>query len=134
MNVRSPIPPLGGAVQRLRSCWESATARTSFVVLAMCIAVSVVYVPRMNVPAHKAATAHVALLGNDFQNLHVRRLRYAREWLFGPRHELPGWYTRELAGTPFWSNLQNFPLIPTRLPMLLLEPENVFFPAVVTAA
>ena len=32
---------------------------------------------------------------------------------------MPAWYPRELLGTPFWSNLQNFPFIPTRLLVVL---------------
>ena len=75
-----------------------------------------------------------ALHGTDFAILHARRLRYAQEALLGPLHTLPGWYTRELGGTPFWSNIQNFPLIPTRLPLLLMEPANAFGAGVQMAA
>jgi hypothetical protein len=64
------------------------------------------------------------LAGGDFSSLHQRRLEFARVELFGSGH-LPAWYPREFLGTPFWSNLQNFPLIPTRLPMLLLDPWHV---------
>lgn len=62
------------------------------------------------------------LYGYDSFVLHVRRLEFAREHLFGPSPSLPGWYPREFLGTPFWSNLQNFPFIPTRLLLLLIDP------------
>src|SRR5436189_6156001 len=52
--------------------------------------------------------------GLDYWQLHSRRMQYARDALFGPGHTLPAWYSRELLGTPFWSNIQNFPFIPTR--------------------
>lgn len=62
------------------------------------------------------------LYGSDSFTLHVRRMEFAREHLFGLSASLPAWYPREFLGTPFWSNLQNFPLIPTRLPLLLVDP------------
>jgi len=74
------------------------------------------------------------LYGIDFQNIHIRRLHYARESLFGPERTLPAWYTRELLGTPFWSNIQNFPWIPTRLILLGLSLHHVYPAAVNVAA
>ena len=62
------------------------------------------------------------LYGYDALILHVRRLEFARTPLFGESPSLPAWYPREFLGTPFWSNLQNFPLIPVRLPLLLADP------------
>jgi hypothetical protein len=62
------------------------------------------------------------LYGMDFWSLHLRRLAFAREHLTLPWFALPGWYPRELMGTPFWSNLQNFPWIPTRLALLAVDP------------
>jgi hypothetical protein len=62
------------------------------------------------------------LSGTDYVLLHMHRIRYAREALFGAHPHLPAWYTRELLGSPFWSNVQNFPFIPTRLPLLLMNP------------
>ena len=60
------------------------------------------------------------LVGLDYWQLHSRRMQFAREALFAPMGGvLPGWYPRELLGTPFWSNIQNFPFIPTRLLVLL---------------
>ena len=67
-------------------------------------------------------------------NVHVRRLRYVHDTLLGRQAYLPGWYTRELGGTPFWSNLQNFPLIPSRLLILPFKPDDAFGPAVQLAA
>jgi hypothetical protein len=90
----------------------------------MVLAVIATYWP--NAPPGARPDSEWALHGMDFANLHARRLRYAQQALLGPLHTLPGWYTRELGGTPFWSNIQNFPLIPTRLPLLLMEPANAF--------
>ena len=52
------------------------------------------------------------LFGWDYMMLHARRLAFARDALFSG-HRLPGWYPREMLGTPFSANLQNFPWIPT---------------------
>jgi hypothetical protein len=59
-------------------------------------------------------------IASDYQMLHQRRMSFAREALLGPNHVLPAWYPRELLGTPFWSNVQNFPFLPTRLLVLAL--------------
>src|SRR4051812_48940301 len=75
--------------------------------------------------------------GGDFAYLHVRRMAFAREQLFhNPAGtHLPAWYPRELLGTPFWSNVQNFPFLPTRLLVLLtLEPQYTYTFAIVIAA
>jgi len=66
-----------------------------------------------------------ALYGMDFWALHLRRIAFVHEQL-SSSWGLPGWYPRELLGTPFWSNLQNFPWIPTRLVLLPFEPECVY--------
>ncbi|MBW2401406.1 MAG: hypothetical protein JRG80_19490, partial [Deltaproteobacteria bacterium] len=66
------------------------------------------------------------LYGMDFWALHLRRLDFVHEQLSGSSWALPGWYPRELFGTPFWSNLQNFPWIPTRLVLLLVEPAAAY--------
>ncbi len=58
-------------------------------------------------------------MGLDYLQLHSRRMQFARDALFSSGFSLPAWYPRELLGTPFWSNLQNFPFIPTRLLVLL---------------
>jgi hypothetical protein len=57
-------------------------------------------------------------LSLDYEMLHQRRMTYARDALLGPAHTLPAWYPREFMGTPFWSNVQNFPFFPTRLLIL----------------
>ena len=57
-------------------------------------------------------------VATDFGRLHQRRMAFAREALLGLSHTLPAWYPRELLGTPFWSNVQNFPFLPTRLLVL----------------
>ena len=75
-----------------------------------------------------------ALDGSDYGQLHVRRIRFAREALFGIRHMLPGWYPHEVLGAPFAANLQSFPWIPTRLLLLPLDPSLAYAPAVVMAA
>jgi len=78
---------------------------------------------------------HDSLGGGDFLSMHAARIRFAREALLGPGHRLPGWYPRELLGAPFWSNVQSFPFLPTRLPLLLLRnPWNAYGVAVNLAA
>ena len=74
------------------------------------------------------------LVGLDFFQLHVRRIAFARNGLFGANHSLPGWYPHELLGAPFAANLQSFPWIPTRLILLFLDPEVIFGAGVVIAA
>src|SRR4030095_10015911 len=69
----------------------------------------------------------------DFNDVHRRRIGYAQEALV--RGSLPpAWYTRELLGTPFRSNLQSFPLLPTRLALLGLDPSTLYPVAVALAA
>jgi hypothetical protein len=85
-------------------------------VAAMIAAVLTVYVPVAAEPGQNT------LIGLDYLQLHVHRIRFAQEALFGPHPHLPGWYPRELLGTPFWSNIQNFPFLPTRLLLLACDP------------
>ena len=59
------------------------------------------------------------LYGWDYMMLHARRLAFARDALFSGAHGIPGWYPREMLGTPFSANLENFPWIPTHWPLLL---------------
>jgi hypothetical protein len=85
-------------------------------ILLMLLAVVLVYWP-------PPAQPDTVLIGLDYMQLHSRRMQFARDALFAPGHALPAWYPRELLGTPFWSNVQNFPFIPTRLLVLLtMEP------------
>src|SRR5580658_9790878 len=72
--------------------------------------------------------------GVDYGELHIRRIRFAREALFGAGHTLPAWYPREVLGSPFAANLQSFPWIPTRLLLLLLDTAIAYAAAIATAA
>ena len=74
------------------------------------------------------------LAGSDYLQLHMARMAFAEEGLFGPRHTLPAWYPHELLGSPFAANLQSFPWIPTRLILLLFHPEVAYAPGVAIAA
>ncbi len=82
----------------------------------MLAAVLVVYCPA------SLFTGETTLVGSDYFGLHVRRLRFAQDALWSAHPHLPAWYPREVFGSPFWSNVQNFPFIPTRWPLLLIEP------------
>lgn len=79
----------------------------------MLLAIVVLYWPPPMAPGEQQ-------FASDYLSLHVRRMSVAREALLGPAHALPGWYSREFLGTPFWANVQNFPFLPTRLAVLLL--------------
>jgi len=75
-----------------------------------------------------------ALTGLDYEELHVRRIRFAREALFGIRHTLPAWYPHEVLGSPFAANLQSFPWIPTRLLLLAVDPSIAYAVAIALSA
>jgi len=79
-------------------------------------------------------TGKMAMAGSDYLQLHMARMAFAEEGLFGPRHTLPAWYPHELLGSPFAANLQSFPWIPTRFLLLLLRPELAYAPGVAIAA
>lgn len=79
-------------------------------------------------------TGGQTLFGLDFRQLHQFRIAWAQAALWGPEHTLPGWYSRELLGTPFWSNLQNFPWTVLRSVIFLFPATHVFAPAVALAA
>ncbi len=68
-----------------------------------------------------------ALSGSDYFELHIKRIAFAQDALFGPNHFLPAWYPRELLGAPFSANLQSFPWIPTRLLLLLLPDARLHY-------
>jgi hypothetical protein len=72
--------------------------------------------------------------GSDYGELHIRRIRFAREALFGAGHTLPAWYPHEVLGSPFAANLQSFPWIPTRLLLLPLDPAIAYAAAIALAA
>lgn len=105
-----------------------AQAQTALAVFAMLLGVVAVYIP---IPSVKGQNA---LWGGDFYELHLYRIRFAQAALFGPHPHLPSWYPRELLGTPFWSNVQSFPFIPTRLLLLGLDPLTLFPVATILAA
>jgi hypothetical protein len=85
------------------------------------------------IPVRTSATDN-ALVGLDYFELHLFRIRFAQQTLFSPSPHLPGWYPRELMGTPFWSNIQDFPFLPTRLLMLAWDPLLIYPIAVNLAA
>jgi len=79
-------------------------------------------------------TGDASLYGMDFWSLHLRRLEFVREALASGTGGLPAWYPHELFGTPFWSNLQSFPWIPSRLVLLAVDPTLAYPLGVVLAA
>ncbi len=74
------------------------------------------------------------LRASDYHLLHQRRISFAIQHLLSESPRLPAWYSRELLGTPFRANLQNFPLIPTRLPLLLISPDDAMAAGAMIAA
>ncbi len=79
-------------------------------------------------------TGRGVLAGIDYYQLHIRRLRFAREALFGRQHTLPAWYPREMLGAPFAANLQSFPWIPTRIVLLGFDPSVAYAVGIAMAA
>jgi hypothetical protein len=74
------------------------------------------------------------LYGWDYFLLHARRLAFARDALFSGQRLVPGWYPREMLGTPFNANLQNFPWLPSHLVLLFLDPAVAYSAGVAIAA
>ena len=93
----------------------------AFALAAMLLGVLIVYFP-LPLPHRDRA-----LVGIDYLTLHLYRIRFAQDAIFGPHPHLPAWYPRELMGTPFWSNVQSFPFIPTRLLLLLIVRDPLLF-------
>ena len=73
--------------------------RTIAVAIVMVAVVTSVYVPWSVIVREKF------IIGSDHVQLHARRMKFAREHLFGPQRMLPHWYPRELMGTPYRANL-----------------------------
>jgi hypothetical protein len=73
------------------------------------------------------------LLGIDYQSLHAQRIAFARQAILSG-HGLPAWYPYDFLGAPFTANLQSFPWIPTRLLLLLLDPQVAYAAGVALAA
>jgi len=79
------------------------------------------------------ASGRWRILGLDYVELHLRRIDFALSELVA-HGALPAWYPREQMGVPFWSNIQNFPFLPTRLLLLATGPLNLFTLAVLLSA
>lgn len=106
----------------------SSSRRSSLAVLLMLALTGAVYLR----PEILRGTS--ALAGSDYDELHVRRIAFAKEALFGARHTLPAWYPHEVLGMPFAANVQSFPWIPTRLFLLLLDPAIAYAAGIAMAA
>jgi hypothetical protein len=107
---------------------NSPRFQSAGVVLLLALAVLAVYFPFRTHPQDNT------LLGIDYFQVHLHRMKFAEEALLSPNPHLPGWYPRELLGTPFWSNIQSFPLLPTRLILLLFDPLDAYAVGVIMAA
>lgn len=69
------------------------------------------------------------IFGIDYMSLHERRIAFAIDQI-REHGTIPAWFPRELMGSPFWSNVQSFPFIPTRLFLLPVGSANLFTIAV----
>jgi len=98
-------------------------ARGTGSVAAMILGVLAVYAPLALLDGRHT------LIGIDYTQFHARRIHYAQEALRGGGG-LPAWFSRELFGTPFWSNVQSFPFLPTRLALLPIE-ASLLYPVAV---
>jgi hypothetical protein len=116
--VNSPIQ--SSADPKTIKWLESARFRDFLAITVMLAAVAALYRPWL------VLGGKYTLFGIDYLQLHAYRLRYAREALFGLHPYLPAWYSRELLGSPFWSNMQSFPFIPTRFLLLLVDPLQAY--------
>jgi hypothetical protein len=103
---------------RAASCW---------IVIAMIALAEAVYLPPALFDGGRT------LLGSDYQRLHVQRIAFARQAILAG-HGLPAWCPYDFLGAPFTANLQSFPWIPTRLLLLLLDPEVAYAAGVALAA
>ena len=115
-----------GPVNRLKQ--RHARYRSSIAVVALLVLTELVYTRPGILPGSSVLT------GADYEDLHIRRITFARNALFGIRHTLPGWYPHEVLGSPFAANLQSFPWIPTRLLLLLLDPAVAYGAGIAIAA
>src|SRR5579864_2025255 len=96
-------------------------------VVGMMIAAVATYVP------WRVLTAKQVLFGWDYGLLHMRRLIFARNSVLAG-HSIPGWYPRQMLGSPFAANLQNFPWIPSHLVLLLFDPHFEYALGIALAA
>jgi hypothetical protein len=109
---RRPDMPTPGSATPSR---QSDRLRGFLAIAALTVAVLLVYCPL------DLLTEDCTLIGGDYFDLHQHRIGFAQDALFASKPHLPAWYPRELLGTPFWSNVQNFPFIPTRLALLAFD-------------
>src|SRR5262245_4565322 len=73
---------------------RAARARDALALLVLAAAVLAVYLPLgLFTPGH-------TLKGIDFESLHDRRIAFVQEAFARDGLRLPGWYPRELMGTP----------------------------------
>ena len=113
----SPLVHMESAVSLARRFVDRhARYASAFALLALLVLTEVVYL------RPQILLGIGALVAMDYDRLHIRRIAFAREALWGVRHTLPAWYPHEVLGSPFAANLQSFPWIPTRLLLLLLDP------------
>lgn len=125
---KSPPPPSSHLIEASAAPPPPSWRADVIAVVLMLLATAFVYVPSgITEPGQM-------LSGSDYARLHMRRIEFAQSALFGPGHALPAWYPRELMGTPFWSNVQNFPFIPTRWPLLFVDPAAGYLVGVMIAA
>lgn len=134
MNDATPPmpPPLSDVptdeAPQLQPATESRSwTRSLIALLLMCAAVVAVYVP---VKEHAEDNT---IRGGDFVFFHLRRIAFARESL-SAHGMIPGWYPREAYGGAFWANIQSFPFIPTRIPLLLVPIQHVSITGIMMAA
>jgi hypothetical protein len=120
-SVDAIVPPLETAPE------PRSRVRSLIALLVMCAAVIAVYIPAQEKPGDNQ------IRGGDFHTFHSRRIAFARENLWS-RGTIPAWYPREAYGSPFWANIQNFPFVPTRIPLLLVPIQHVSITGVIIAA
>ena len=122
--------PADTTTERLSSPSRSADrfdTRTALFATLMVLGVLVAYAP----PGLFRQNPY--LFGIDYETLHRRRIDYALETIHSTGR-IPAWYTREQLGTPFWSNIQNFPFVPTRLILLPLGADRLFTVSILLSA
>lgn len=128
MSKKSRATVSGGSGTGNRSVsWLDANK----VILGWCLLMLVLVASVYSSPS--LITGKTSLMGYDYIQLHSHRMEYVRDCM-KKGLGIPGWYTRQLAGTPFWSNIHNFPLIPTRLVLFLFDQSNAYAIGILLAA
>lgn len=103
-------------------------ARAALPLLAALAATVLLYLPA------DVLTGEQQLYGSDYLQLHQYRIEFVQEAWQAGSWKVPAWYPREAMGSPFWADIQNFPWIPTRLPLLFFTPHAAYAAGVVIAA